>query len=155
MIENSLELEMIKTVHLIKRQIDEEMSRKLAESITVPQAHLICFIFNESINKDIFQKDIEKAFALHRSSVSLMLDKMENSEFIKRIPVENDARLKKIELTPKALAHYKEIMVCIEHSRTKIMQDVTAEEQELCKSVLKKIQLNITSIIKNGEFYDK
>ena len=146
MIKNSLELEMIKTVHLMKRHIDDELSQKLAESITVPQAHLICFIFNEGKAKDIFQKDIEKAFALHRSSVSLMLDKMENSEFIKRIPVENDARLKKIELTPKALAHYKEIMVCIEHSSVKIMQSVSAEEQEFCKSVLKKIQENIGNL---------
>ena len=143
MIKNSFELEIIKTVHLMKRQIDEEISLNFEESLTVPQDHLISFIFNEGSCKNIFQKDIERIFALHRSSVSLMLDKMEKSDLIVRIPVESDARLKKIELTEKALTYHKKIMACIEHSSTKIMQAVTMEEQELCKNVLKKIQENI------------
>ena len=143
MIKDSLELEMIKTVHLMKRQIDEELTHNLVESITVPQAHLISMIYNESSSKDVFQKDIEKTFALHRSSVSLMLDKMEKGNLIKRIPVESDARLKKIELTSKALAYYKEIFASIEHSSEKFIKDISIEDQNLCKNILKKIQHNI------------
>ncbi len=154
MIKDSLELEMIKTVHLIKRQIDEEISNNLVESITVPQAHLICMIYNESSNKDIFQKDIEKIFALHRSSVSLMLDKMEKNNLIKRISVENDARLKKIVLTSKALAYHKEVLANIEHSSEKIIAGVSVAEQEFCKNILKKIQNNIKNTINTGEFID-
>ena len=49
----------------------------------------------EGKEKDIFQKDLEKEFDLKRSSVSLLLNNMEKSDLIQRVPVAEDARLKK------------------------------------------------------------
>ena len=60
----------------------------------------------EGKEKDIFQKDLEKEFDLKRSSVSLLLNNMEKSDLIQRVPVAEDARLKKIILTEKAIKIY-------------------------------------------------
>ena len=46
-----------------------------------------------------YQKDLEKAFGIRRSSVSTILNCLEKDGFIKRIVVENDLRAKEIILT--------------------------------------------------------
>ena len=46
---------------------------------------------------------MEKQFDLKRSSISLMLNNMEKNKLIERVAVSEDARLKKIVLTEKAI----------------------------------------------------
>ena len=52
--------------------------------------------FYENRDRDIFQKDFEEKFLIRRSTASNMLKLMEKDGYIKRVSVENDARLKKI-----------------------------------------------------------
>ena len=55
--------------------------------------------------QNIFQKDIEAKFHLSGATVTNMLKSLEKNGYIVRTPMENDARLKRIELTQKALDH--------------------------------------------------
>ena len=55
--------------------------------------------------QNIFQKDIEAMFFLSGATVTNMLKSLEKNGYIVRTPMENDARLKRIELTQKALDH--------------------------------------------------
>ncbi len=56
-------------------------------------------------DQNIFQKDIEAKFHLSGATVTNMLKSLEKNGYIVRTPMENDARLKRIELTQKALDH--------------------------------------------------
>ena len=92
-----------KLSRIISRKVDAAVFNAIDDNITVSQAYVIDFI-TDNTDRDIFQKDLELEFGLKRSSVSLMLNNMEKSDLIKRVPVPGDARLKKIVLTEKAVA---------------------------------------------------
>ena len=90
-----LGLDINKINHIISRKVDAAVINAIDDNLTVSKAYVIDFIYNIEKNKDIFQKDLEKKFDLKRSSVSLMLNNMEKSDLIQRVPVAEDARLKK------------------------------------------------------------
>lgn len=52
-------------------------------------------------NKDIFQKDLEKEFMMRRPTASRVLARMETSDYIQRVSVPYDGRLKKIIINPE------------------------------------------------------
>ena len=89
-----------KLSRLISRKVDAAVLSAIDDNITVSQAYVIDFITDNN-DRDVFQKDLEMEFDLKRSSVSLMLNNMEKHDLIKRVPVAEDARLKKIILTEK------------------------------------------------------
>lgn len=136
-------LELIKTVHLIKREIDGAISSGINKEISVPQAHVISFVYERAKEVDVFQKDIEEAFELHRSSVSLMISNMEKNGLIRRVPVKEDARLRKIVLTEEALKYRKEAMELIAQANRHIMENITEEEKHILLEVLMKMQQNL------------
>lgn len=115
--------------------------RAIDDNLTVSQAFVIDFIFQS--DKDIFQKDLEKEFDLKRSSVSLMLNNMEKNGLINRICVKEDARLKKIILTPKAKDLTKNISNAINSVEGKISENISESEIENFYNVLKKIRDNL------------
>ncbi len=70
---------------------------KNQDSITPAQGMILGFVIeNEG---DTFQKDIEQMFTLRRSTVSGVLNTMEESGLITRERVETDARLRRITAT--------------------------------------------------------
>src|SRR5690606_11030047 len=54
-------------------------------------------------DEPVYQRDIEREFRIRRATVTGVLQLMERNGLIIREPVEHDARLKRITLTPKAL----------------------------------------------------
>ena len=70
--------------------------------LTGSQARLLCFLSIVTLNEEVFQKDIEEVFGIRPSSATGLLQALEQQDFIRRVPVARDARLKKIVLTPKA-----------------------------------------------------
>ncbi len=140
---SQLIFDMIKIDHILKRVIDEKISQIADKSLTVPQAHVIRFIFNVNEQRSIFQKDIEEAFGLHRSSVSQMLNHMEKSGYIERISVKEDARLKKLVLTHKSIALQEEIHFAINRINTQLCNQISEEEQAIFIEVLNKMRNNL------------
>lgn len=70
--------------------------------LTGSQARLLCFLSIVTLSEEVFQKDIEEVFGIRPSSATGLLQALEQQDFIRRVPVARDARLKKIVLTPKA-----------------------------------------------------
>ena len=69
-----------------------------------------------------YQRDIEKHFNIRRSTATGILSNMERGGLIRRVADENDARLKKIELTEKgrmSMANFCEKMTELEAQMTK------------------------------------
>ena len=124
-------------------RIHHIISRKMDATVTVSQAYVIDFIYMEGKEKDIFQKDLEKEFDLKRSSVSLLLNNMEKSDLIQRVPVAEDARLKKIILTEKAMILNENISMAINSVENKLSENITLEEINVFYRVLDKIRNNL------------
>lgn len=85
--------------NLMKRNVDKVMGHK-PDKATLMHSWIMGFLQRrEEKTLDTFQKDIEKEFSMNRSTTSEMLKLMDKNGLIKRVPVDYDARLKKIVLT--------------------------------------------------------
>ena len=135
-----LGLDISKIHHIISRKMDASVISAIDDNLTVSQAYVIDFISNEGKDKEIFQKDLEREFDLKRSSISLMLNNMEKSDLIERVPVTEDARLKKIILTQKSIKIYEKISTAIDSIENKLSENITPEEIKVFQSVLEKIR---------------
>ncbi|GAA0105844.1 MarR family transcriptional regulator [Paraclostridium sordellii] len=138
-----LGLDISKINHIISRKMDASVINAIDDNLTISQAYVIDFISIEGKNKEIFQKDLEREFDLKRSSVSLMLNNMEKSDLIERVPVTEDARLKKIVLTEKSKKIYEKISIAIDSIENRLSEDITQEEIEVFQIVLEKIRNNL------------
>lgn len=140
---NKLGLHISKINHIISRSLDSAVINTIDNNLTVSQAYVIDFISMKGDNQEVFQKDLEKEFDLKRSSISLMLNNMEKSDLIKRVPVAEDARLKKIVLTDKSKDLYEKISRAIDSVEDRLCENITPDELKLFKRVLNKIRNNL------------
>ena len=99
--------------------------------------------FYENRDKDIFQKDFENEFSIRPPTASKLLKSLEQKGFIERISVENDARLKKIRLTKKAIDIHEMIMADIESREVRLRKDISDKEIESFLITLKKLYKNL------------
>jgi DNA-binding MarR family transcriptional regulator len=91
--------------NMITRRFDASRpDKEVLERITGTNRWVIGYLVEQRrAGKDVYQRDLEKAFGVTRSTVSKVLDLMEQKGLIERQSVECDARLKKLVLLPKAL----------------------------------------------------
>lgn len=132
----------IKTLsNLIKRRIDN--SAVFSEEVTGMHGWIIGFLYHNREKRDIFQRDIEAEFSIRRSTVTGILQLMEKNNLIRREPVEYDARLKKLVLTPKAIEIHEAIKKELNDLEEQLCKDLTKEELEAFFTVIRKMRKNI------------
>ena len=125
---------------LLKRNTDIEVTKY---GITGVQSAMIGFIYEKSRKKDVFAKDIEKAFDLRRASSAGLIQNMEKNGLIKREMVGNDARLRKIVLTEKALELRRKLDKSIKNIEKKMQEGLTKEEVEKYIELTEKMSKNL------------
>ena len=126
--------------HLMDRQTEDSDNEK--PELTRAQCRVLHFL-NENRGKDIYQRDIEERFKMRRSTVSVMLSTMECRGYIKRVCVEQDARLRKIAVTEKAKALDDKIKHMIESYNAMLIQGISEQELGAFFAVLDRIRSNI------------
>lgn len=98
---------------------------------------------SQSQEKPVYQKDLEKAFNVTRSTASKVLTLMEKKGFVKRQSVEQDARLKQIVLTEDALKIAETMRQgCIE-METKLTDGFSEDEKAQLIDYLNRILDNL------------
>lgn len=112
------------------------------DKITMSNAWIIGYIANHP-DEDVFQRDIEHECYTTRSTVSRVIDLMIKKGFIERRSVPNDARLKKLVLTPKA-ARLSDVMENSAIMLNNTMIDgFTPEELENLHSYITRMKNNL------------
>ncbi len=129
--------------HVIMRAIEAKMSSGMDQSITPPQVRTILYIAHGEKKGIICQRDIEEAFDLQPSSVSLLLRNMEKNGFIYRQAVEGDGRLKSVHLTPVAQELSHRLQVEFDEIERITLRGISQEEQETFFAILKKMRMNL------------
>lgn len=124
--------------HLFKRVLDEGTPPEM----TGTQGHIIGFIRHNGA-REVFQRDIETAFGIRRSTATGILQLMEKNGFLRREPVAYDARLKRLVLTPKALALHECIAARIRAVESQAVQGIEPEQLETFFAVLDKVRVNL------------
>lgn len=130
--------------HLIYRFIENLPNKKQIESMTGTNGCIIGYLAENS-NHDVFQKDIEKAFGITRSTASKVINLMEQKGLVERQSVSYDARLKKIVMTDKSksISHLMaEDMTLVESVLT---EGFSLDEKKALYSYLKRMKQNLKS----------
>lgn len=130
--------------NMIRRSLDTKFAEEGEIELCGMQGPLIGYIFGTSKTQDVFQRDLEKAFNIRRSTATVMLQNLEQKGLIIRVPVEQDARLKRIVLTDKAIEQNNAIRTKIDEFNTYLEEGITPEEKEEFFRILDKIERNLT-----------
>lgn len=139
----SIGFQVRKLSNLIKRALDEERTQEECGEITGLQGWIIGYIYDHSKDSDVFQKDIEKAFNIRRSTATGILQLMEKNGYITREPVAHDARLKKLTLTQKAVDIHCKVMKRIDELENRLSKGLSEGEMLFFYEIMEKIRKNI------------
>ncbi len=136
---NLIGYEIKKMSHSVKRAITKTA---LYKSDGVKSFHMEVIVFIGSNKSPVFQRDIEKRYDLKRATVSLGLNDMEKEGLIKRVSVKNDARLKQIVLTEKAINLFEGAQKAIMEVEEFLVQGLDPVEIEKVIKIFNKIEEN-------------
>lgn len=133
----------IRTIsNLIKRHVGNLPAFKAAESVTGTHGWVIAYLYHHQ-DQDMYQKDIEEEFSIRRSTATAILQRMEKNGLIIRRSVAHDARLKKLELTEKAIKVQEQIDLEIAAFEKKLVNGLTEEEIEIFYKIADKLKRNL------------
>lgn len=128
--------------HLIRRFMDQTAFGMDHNPVTGMQGWIIGYLYDNR-GKDIFQRDIQTHFSVRRSTVTGILQLMEKNGLITRQSVGYDARLKRLELTPKAIEHHERFHRGIRESEERLSAVLTPEERETFIRLCEKLRAHI------------
>lgn len=133
----------IKTLsNLIKREMSSSCDFEQAQGVTGVQGRIIGYLYHHG-DQEIFQRDVEQAFQIRRSTVTGILQLMEKEGLICRQSVERDGRLKRLVLTDKAVevsCHIEEHLDAVD---AKVIQGISEEEMEIFYSLVDRMKKNL------------
>ena len=129
--------------NLMKRKMLQLLPSPPDDSITGVQGQVIGFLYHHR-DQDIYQKDLEQWFCVRRSTASRLLKNLEGRGIICRTPVAHDARLKKVTLTPEALARQEEFYGYVLQLEETLSNGLTQAELATFAHLCDKIKSNLT-----------
>ena len=133
---------------MIRRQTDKIAFQMNGEPENSPvpgnaqHGWIIGYLYHHQ-GRDIYQRDLQEVFHIRRSTVTGILQQMEKNGMVIRSSVESDARLKKITLTPKAIALHESIISGIQKTEEIISKGLTPKEKEAFLLTCQKIRENL------------
>ena len=129
--------------NMIKRKIDSAAVFAQNQEVTGMHGWIIGYLYRSRERGDIFQRDIEAEFSIRRSTATGILQLMEKNDLIIREAVGYDARLKKLVLTPRAIAIHEEVIRVLEELEEQLASGLTEEDIAAFFVTLRKMKANI------------
>ena len=99
------------------------------DSVTAMHGWMIGYLYHRR-DREVFQKDMEADFHMAKSSVTAALQNLEKHGYIRRISVERDARLKKIELTESGLKFHDNVERSIDDMEERLASGLTEKQKQ-------------------------
>lgn len=133
-------------IHRLSNRISRRMEIKHSSwhdmEITANNVRIICYLYDHQ-NQDIYQKDLEATFGITRSTASKVLQLMEQKGMILRLPVSQDARLKKLVLTDWAKELHHQLRQNADEMDQNLLAGFTPEEEKQLLSYLDRMLHNL------------
>lgn len=126
------------------RHIQNSETHKKIESITGTNSYIICYL-SKNRHRAVYQKDLEEAFGITRSTASKVITLMEKKGLVTRKEVSHDARLKQLVLTSTAEALDQEMRADAERTEALLTKGFTPEELDTLRCYLDRMAQNIKS----------
>ena len=128
--------EIVFVSHLLKRRVDNQT---LKHGLTVNQGRILMYL-KEHQNEDVYQRDLENIIHLRRSSITVLLQKLDNDGYIERENI--DAKKKSVRISARGLNKTDEIQkIFVENE--KIIEDIISDDKEIFYRLLNKIKKDL------------
>ena len=95
----------------------------------------------------VFQKDLEVAFSISGATVTNILKVMEKDGLITRLPMEKDARLKKLQMTEKGMQYDEVARTNVIRLEEGMEKGFTEEELTRFREYLDRLTQNIVDLV--------
>lgn len=137
-------MEVGKSINRISNRLRRRAKYIQAEiGIGSTQGNILDYILIESVKHPVYQKDIEAEFGMRPSTVTEMLKALERNDLIRRIPDEQDGRLKKIVFMEKAARKHETLQHAILHSEEILLEGISEEEIASFMNITQKMLENL------------
>lgn len=128
--------------NLISRRVNHYSRLNGVEDVTAMHGWILAFLY-ESRDREVYQRDIERAFSITRSTVTNILQLMEKKGYIRRVSVPQDARLKRLVLTEEGARAHQQIMLSLRQTDQFISGLLTEEENAELLRLLNKLRAGL------------
>lgn len=128
--------------NLVKRKMDESLFDDRDDGVTGMHGWVIGYL-KANADQAVYQRDIERDFNIRRATVTGVLQLMERHGLIERKPVRHDARLKQINLTPKAYMMHERIVERFNEFEHQLHKGLSEEEVASFFAVAEKLKKNL------------
>ncbi len=129
-----------KLLNLMRRLAD---SGPMAHGEATPMQGRVIGYLTHHAGQDVYQRDLEQAFQVRRSTASALLAAMEKGGLLRRESVPWDARLKRLVLTERAEAMHQHFQEHMAQANAMITRGVTPEELEAFFHAVDKFERNL------------
>lgn len=133
---------------MIHNAIDKFFARSWEgdeRELTRAQCSTIHYLYDHR-DIDIFQKDIEAAFSIAGASATNILKGLQKQGIIERIPMDGDARLKRILLTEEGMRFHERALCNIDRLERALTAGMSEEEIALYKKLLEQTIQNLKNL---------
>ncbi len=140
-----------RAVHHLSRKIrrySEDCVRTLQlDQVTAMNGWVLGYLYDHR-DREVYQKDLETRFCIARSSVTAIMQHMEQCGYIRREGVARDARLKRVVLTPKGEETHLRIISVFDGIDEMLREGFTEEELDSFFGMLQKLGEKIDRAVK-------
>ena len=136
-------------IHIVHNYIDKYFHTSWEKAGIEPtrmQCATLHYLRNHK-DEDVFQKDLEAAFSISGATVTNILKVMEKDGLITRVPVEKDARLKKLQMTEKGKQYDEVAHTNVVRLEEGMEKGFTEEELTRFREYLDRVTQNIVDMM--------
>ncbi|MDO5424375.1 MAG: MarR family transcriptional regulator [Eubacteriales bacterium] len=139
-----------RSISFAVHSLDNMISRRLVahgasvgiDNLTLMNGWIIGYLYDNQ-DRDIYQRDIETDFSIARSTVTGIIKLMEKKGYLIRESVPDDARLKKLVLTPKGIDIHIKTLHDFDTVEAELLQGITPEELDIFYEIIHKLKKNV------------
>ena len=131
-------------INLLSRMLKRRLNVTLQGlGITAIQSRVMFYIMDHCPAGPVFQRDVEQAFSLSRSTATGILQQLEEKGLLRRESVPSDARLRNRVPTPRAAELDAEVRACLRQSEAVLTRGLSDGQVQLFKETLATMAANL------------
>lgn len=116
-------------IHILSHKLKKRMNANMQSlGLTGVQSRIMHYILVKCVDGPVFQRDVESAFGMSRSTATGILQLMEKNGLILRESVASDARLKSLVPTDKAAHLDAQIGESLRQTEQRLTQGLSDEQ---------------------------
>lgn len=132
------------SINLLSRKVKKHLNATLADlGVTGVQSRVMHYILMHCKDGPVFQKDVEEAFGLSRSTATGILQLLEKNGVILRESVESDGRLKSLVPTRKAVEMDAQVRASVRKIEKLMTRGISSGQLELFYETITKMSANL------------